>query len=346
MKKKSIIIIGWINYGKPAVCGETMKNQLCIKKLESYGIRCHLADFYKWKKHPQVFVKLFFILLFYRKATIIFSTSAQNSYPMMRLLKFLRWKQNTVHWVIGGSFAQKVKSGIFKANIIQYIKWNLVESNIMVQELNECGIKNVIQVPNFKPIEYIPQIPEKGDCIKFVFLSRIMPEKGCDYILKASEILNKQGLTDRFIVDFYGKITESYEQIFLSRINDLKNVNYKGFLNLRERKGYDILSQYHIMLFPTFWIGEGFAGVFIDAFISGVPMIASEWAHNRQFMKEGETALFVPVHNIKELANKMKGCIDGKYDLKMMSQKCQLEAQKYNIDNVITEELLKKVGIL
>lgn len=30
MSKSEAIIIGWINKGKPADCGETMKNQLMI----------------------------------------------------------------------------------------------------------------------------------------------------------------------------------------------------------------------------------------------------------------------------------------------------------------------------
>ena len=29
---KKVIFVGWINKGKPADCGETMKNQLCIEK--------------------------------------------------------------------------------------------------------------------------------------------------------------------------------------------------------------------------------------------------------------------------------------------------------------------------
>lgn len=55
MSKSEAIIIGWINKGKPADCGETMKNQLMIRKLEELGIRCRQIDFKNWKRHPWVF---------------------------------------------------------------------------------------------------------------------------------------------------------------------------------------------------------------------------------------------------------------------------------------------------
>ena len=48
---KKVIFVGWINKGKPADCGETMKNQLCIQKLEEFGIDCMQMDFKNWRKH-------------------------------------------------------------------------------------------------------------------------------------------------------------------------------------------------------------------------------------------------------------------------------------------------------
>ena len=112
------------------------------------------------------------------------------------------------------------------------------------------------------------------------------------------------GLQNKFLIDFYGKIDDSYESSFKERVDLIPNVNYQGFLNLGENEGYDKLSTYDMMLFPTYWKGEGFAGVFIDSFVSGVPMIVSDWAHNRQFLKESETALFVPVHDVTALYEK------------------------------------------
>ena len=226
------------------------------------------------------------------------------------------------------------------------MNWTLVESNIMVEQLTKAGVKNVIQVPNFKPIPYMPQVEKRLNKLRFVFLSRIMPEKGCDYIIECANTLNKKGLTDKYEIDFYGEVAESYENVFNSKLTPLANVNYKGFLNLRESKGYDTLSTYDMMLFPTYWKGEGFAGIFIDAFISGVPIIASEWAHNRQFLKEGKTALFVPIHNTTALADMMEECINGQYNLSEMAIECQKEAEKYDVNNVITQMLLSKIEIL
>lgn len=151
---KEAIIIGWVNHKHPAVCGETMKNQLMINKLEENGIKCLVMDFYKWRSHPWVLVKLLYALLFHRNASLIFCTSTQNVYPMMKVMKTVSWKQHTIHWVIGGSLGDKVQNGTFDSKVIGYMNWTLVESNIMVEQLTKAGVKNVIQVPNFKPHPY------------------------------------------------------------------------------------------------------------------------------------------------------------------------------------------------
>ncbi len=345
------IVIGWINQGKPADCGETMKNQLMIQRLTQLGVKCRIIDVKGWRKHPWIFLKLAWCMIVHHKDTILFSSSAANTYPMMRLMHLLGWRQKTVHWVIGGLFGERVKTGFFDREIIKIIDHSLVESPLMKQQLEECGIRNVRVVPNFKPITYYPDITWRKEKIenkkiRFVFLSRIIPQKGCDYILDAVRQLNAQMLNSRFGVDFYGKIDEDYKEHFLKSVYELNNVEYAGFLNLQEDVGYDILSKYDMMLFPTFWPGEGFAGIFIDAQISGLPMIATDWMHNKYFLKEGQTAIFIPVHDPHSLAEKMRLCIDGEYDLYTMARECQKAANDYDVKNVVTTELLKDIKIL
>lgn len=348
---KGAIVIGWINHGKPADCGETMKNQLMIQRLTELGVKCRIIDIKGWRKRPWVFIQLAWDLVAHKKDTILFCSTATNTYPMMRIMHRIGWKQKTVHWVIGGLFGERVQNGFFDRKVIRIIDYSLVESPLMKKQLDACGIRNVRVVPNFKPIDYLPDISWKKDApadraFRFVYLSRIIPQKGCGVIIDAAKHLNDNGLQHKYTIDFYGKIDDEYKDTFMNAINSLPNVNYAGFLNLREKSGYDTLSGYDMMLFPTFWPGEGFAGIFIDAQISGLPMIATDWMHNKYFLKEGKTATFIPVHDVQALYIKMEACIEGSYDLFAMALECQKCAKEYDVQNVITENLLKEIDIL
>jgi hypothetical protein len=42
----------------------------------------------------------------------------------------------------------------------------------------------------------------------------------------------------------------------------------------------------------------------------------------------------------------MKDCIEGQYDILKMKQYCQIEAKKYDVRRIVTEDLLKKIEIL
>lgn len=99
----------------------------------------------------------------------------------------------------------------------------------MKNQLNDCGLDNVMVLPNMKEISYIPHKEYVDRKIKrFVFLSRIIPQKGVDYIIQATNKLVANGV-DKFVVDFYGRIDPGYEDSFKSSIKDNDHLNYKGF---------------------------------------------------------------------------------------------------------------------
>ena len=342
---KKVIFVGWVNQGKAPVDGETTKNQYIIAELKKY-CKVTVLDFYEKRKHPWVYLQALWAMVTQPHATIVLSTSASNIYSMLKWFKKLNLKRNVVHWVIGGTLGDRVKNGVFDADVIGYAKHTLVESPLMLQQLEDCGVKGVIQVPNFKLISYLPQVNEPNGTLRFVFLSRIMAEKGCNEILGAAKLLNEWGMQERYIVDFYGKVADDYKTTFEEGIAGLPNVKYLGFLDMRQTEGYDRLATYDMLLFPTYWKGEGFAGIFIDAFVAGLPMIITDWAHNSQFVKEGETGLFIPVKDANALAQKMKECIEGQHDISKMKERCQIEAKKYDVHKIITNDLLKEIDLI
>lgn len=106
------------------------------------------------------------------------------------------------------------------------------------------------------------------------------------------------------------------------------------------------MATYHAMLFPTFHPSEEFAGVFIDAFISGVPVLASDWAYNRECIRDGELGVIYPVHHVEALTKVMEDCIEGKHNLEQMAINAREEASKYEAKNVLNEDYIKELRLI
>ena len=348
---KKVIFVGWVNQGKAPVDGETTKNQYIIAELKKH-CKLTVLDFYQKNRHPWIYLQALWAFITQPKATIILSTSAKNVYGMLKLFKALHVRRNIIHWVIGGAFGKHVQEGKFRADIFNYVKYNLVQCKGMIAELESAGVTNAKFVSNFKPITYYPDLDKAlaarrtSEKMRFVFLSRIMADKGCEYLLEAVRMLNEKGLQEKFIVDFYGKIDGSYKDEFLQKVNQHENVTCHGLLDLRTNEVYDTLATYHAMVFPTYWKGEGFAGVFIDAFIAGLPVLASDWAYNAEILSGEQLGLVYATHDVTALANTMEKCIEGEIDLIGMAKRARTEAVKYQADRVMTEEYLKSIKLL
>ena len=343
---KQVILIGRINKGHLPIGGETAKNQALMLELEKH---CQMTalDFYRNKQHPWIFLQTLWTLLSQPNATIILSTTAKNIYPLLKAFKFLKIKRHIVHWIIGGAFGQIVKSGKYNIDVLNIAHWHLAESHKMVNELTECGLKNVRYVPNFRQFPaFTSKSTRSADHCRFVFMSRIMKEKGVDEILKSVQALNDKQLQNRFIVDYYGRMDEAYRKEFEEKIKRLPNVKYNGMLDLTCSEGYEVLATYDAMLFPTYHPSEGFAGAIIDAYVAGVPVVASDWGHNRETVVDGETGIIVPAHDTERLTKIMDDIIEGRTDLNRLAKGARQAADTYRADKVLHEGFLKEIGVL
>ena len=335
MKQKKLVFVGYTRYGLEPICGQTIKNQMLISRLKELNLKVKVIDAYHFKKH------------FWRGLKFIISESNDLAYWLIKFFYYFSFKRDVFYFVIGGTLHKKVKEGSFNSKYMHYLKLIAVESNTMEKELKNSGLKKALFVPNSKKISYIPiKNYNEKNVSKFVFLSRIRPEKGVDYIFDSVYKLNFQGYSSKFIVDFYGPVHDEYKEEFNKKIQQFDNVNFNGFLNLREEEGYDKLAKYDVMLFPTFWSGEGFAGIFIDAYIAGLPLIATDWNLNKELIIDKETGLIIHPHNVEELILAMKFFIDNNNVAKSMSENCQKEALNFDTKNVWSDIFFKNIGII
>lgn len=347
MGKSRVIVVGSQNLGGLLDDGETMKNYMLARELERHGCRVCRIDTRNRPKRVLYMIEYLYNLVVKRDSKIIMSASTLVAYKMFKIARLLGWKGNNLYyWVIGGAFGSKIEKQEIDKKMYLSLHKIIVEGASMKKQLEHCGFNNVMVLPNFKDIDYIPSVKPKqrNELTRFVFLSRVMPEKGVDYIVESTKLLINEGTTD-FIVDLFGAVDNNYSIKLKNSIRDIDIINYKGFLKLDEN-GYETLSTYDVMLFPTYWHGEGFPGIIIDAFVAGVPVIASDWNLNSSLIKDGENGIIVPVHSSEALAKAMKEIINGKVNLQELSNKAQESCMNYDSKHVVTKELLEELEIL
>lgn len=339
----TLVFIGTIK--KEANCGESMKNHLFIERFKELFDKVISIDIFQPKKHPFCFLKVILAALIHRKDKIVLSVSPATADKFIRLLLMLRCR-NIYYWSVGVLLMDYFQKGWFEAANYNRLKAVYVQSPKMVAVLNACGVNNVIYVPNSKRIDYIPELREGSDNnIRFVFLSRIHPDKGCSEIIEAVRQLNDNGKRQNYIVDFYGTIASGYEEEFYGMIEDVPNVSYKGFLDLKAHAGYDILSGYDAMLFPTYYDGEAFPGVVIDAFVASLPVIATDWHFNKDII-DSEVGIIIPIKDVQSIRNAMLSFIDGSVDIQQFRRNSRSRAMQYDNRIVLSVENLKKIGFL
>lgn len=336
---RKLIFIGGIG-SQTDFGGELTKNKYLIEALRSNGYEVNAIDTYQSRRKFWKLFKIPFVLLFNLKVPLIISTSFGNIYRLIQVLYWLKSKRVISYFCIGGILHERVIAGEFNAKYFKIISRIYVEGEKMKHGLKTCGIDSYV-LPNFKRISYLPNLAEcreKTPKVKFVFLSRICKEKGVTLILEAAKLLSSY--SDKFSIALYGQIEKDYEEEFNSLLVALKNVQYKGKLDLLSNSGYDELASYDVMLFPTFWRGEGFPGALIDALIAGLPIMASDWNFNSDIVQTDKNGMLVKNQCLESLYEAMLYAIQHKEYFANMSESCQSMALKYDVNVVLNNSLI------
>ena len=349
MNNNRLIFIGPMHLGKIPSAGDSMKNQLFLDRFKQVYEKVYTVDTAGWKSKPWILLKLVFTLLSHPKDKVVISANPGSADRLISIIRSLHLKNGVYYWVVGGSFHTMLQEGRFSVETYLFLKGIFVQGQSMVDALKELGLNNSVYVPNSKLINHYGKKEKKNEeKTHFVFLSRIEEYKGCSDIIECVDSLNREGYKGRFDVTFYGHPSADacYSAKFSDLVKKQSGVEYRGVLNLRDVNNYDELAKYDVMLFPTYWHGEGFPGIVIDAYIASLPIIASDWNLNKDVIEDGETGWIIPVHNNEALKEKMKYCIDNPGIVEKMSLTCRGTAAQYDSRVVLSEDNLKRLGLL
>lgn len=187
---RHLVFIGPLGGGSVPVNGASIKNYYFINTLKRYYKSITVIDTEHWKKKPWLIIKILMIVLYHANSVYILSVSNMSAFRFLNFFSKLPFYREIYYWVIGGSLADWVLQGKVDSKPYNCAKKIIVEGISLRDKLSEYGFTNVYRIPNFKTILYLPKKnTEYNYPRKFVFLSRILPEKGCNYIIDAVQIL-------------------------------------------------------------------------------------------------------------------------------------------------------------
>lgn len=131
------------------------------------------------------------------------------------------------------------------------------------------------------------------ETVEFVFISRIMKEKGINQYLEMAEYIKKKYPQTRFHI--CGFCEEEYEDI-LKEYEDKGIITYHGLImDVRE-----VLSYTHCTVHPSYY-PEGISNVLLESAASGRPLISTDRSGCREVIDDGVNGYIVPQKDAKAL---------------------------------------------
>lgn len=337
---KKIGICGHFNENSEAIGGQTIKTRIIGEALEGvYGSDQVLKlDTEGWKKYKtKFFLKCISIAIHSENIIIL---PAKNGVkvliPLFVLLSKILGKK--LHYIVVGAWLpdilEKNKYLIRPTKNISYI---YAQTNTLINKLGKLGIElNTYWMPNFKEIQpTTPDIEKKYDQpYRVCMVSRINYEKGIESAISVVERLNSEQAENIVELDIYGPIEEDYKNRFNQLLTQYSNsIRYKGIIDYNNTA--KVIKEYYLLLFPTKYYTEGFPGTVLDAYLSGVPVLASRWESWQDVIQEGITGFTFEFDDNDDFYKILKYLIQNKNLVLKMKKNCQIEASKYSLENAI-----------
>ncbi|MEG0515423.1 MAG: glycosyltransferase [Cetobacterium sp.] len=326
-ENKKILLLGYLGYVDNQIDGQTVKTRLIKEILENNYKKFEYIDTQNLKKNIFYLVKI--VIEVFKANKIVIMPGKNGLKIIFPLVYFIsKLKKNEIYYVVvGGWLVEFIKNKKILKRLLKKIEGIYLEIPELSLNMKKLGFFNCKILYNFRKIENEKINSIVKNKFKLVFFSRVTEEKGIFDLIKAiKEIRNID-----IILDIYGPIKNEFKEELIKKISGDNRIKYKGIL--LENK-IEILSEYSIMVFPTYYEGEGFAGVIIDSYMAKLPILASNWKYNKDFVIENKTGKLYKVRCIEDLKEKIIYFYNNKEEISKMKQNIEIELKKYDYEIV------------
>ncbi|MFE3977719.1 MULTISPECIES: glycosyltransferase family 4 protein [unclassified Priestia] len=192
-----------------------------------------------------------------------------------------------------------------------------------------------VNLQQYKMLDY----PDDNN-INFLFVARVMKEKGIDQFLEAAEYIRKKYSNTRFHV--LGFCEENYEKK-LEELQKKNIIKYHGMQS--DVKEFHAFS--HCTIHPTYY-PEGMSNVLLESASCGRPIITTNRNGCREIVEEGVNGYLVNQKDTKDLIIAIEKFLSLDYNLKRNMgiqgrKKMEKEFNRNIVINAYLEEVKESV---
>jgi len=199
----------------------------------------------------------------------------------------------------------------------------LIERKASVKYFQGQSKSSIQWYPNSRHYsEASPTIPATSDrSRRFVFVGHVKPAKGIGELIQAAKLLAPTGIT----VDVYGPLQDGISHSWFAD----SATNYCG--PITKEAVIQTLAGYDVLVLPTYFEGEGYPGVILEAYCAGIPVIATRWGGIPEIVT-AETGLLVEPRDVQGLAEAMQMLIDSDHLLATLRHGARSKAAEFDAD--------------
>jgi glycosyltransferase involved in cell wall biosynthesis len=183
---------------------------------------------------------------------------------------------------------------------------------------------------------------QKQEYTKFLFIGRLLKEKGIEYYLKAAKKVLEQNLQAKFyIVGEYENNNKDYidKSIFNKYLKN-KNIYYYG--SVSPDKMPEIISSSTCIVLPSYY-REGVPRSLLESASMGKPIITTENVGCREVVDDGKNGYKCDVKNSQCLVNKMIKFIKLPFEEKVkMGEYSRRKMEKEFDEKIVLEAYLEE----
>lgn len=206
------------------------------------------------------------------------------------------------------------------------------EDHKMVQKANKVLIPGSgVNLNYYQPLEY-----PKDDVVKFVFISRLLKEKGIEDYLNAAQIVKEKYPDTEFHI--CGGMDESYG-VYIDDLQKKGVVIYHG----KVRDVRVIHQSIHCLVHPSYY-PEGMSNVLLEACSSARPIITTNRPGCGEIIEDGLNGYLVQEKNVDDLVAKMSDFIQLSYvQKKSLGNNARRKVEKIFDRKIVIEAYIEQL---